>query len=63
VAAGNIESSNGRPSATPAPRSSVRREMCFFVMNIALYSTFVAVFTFIVKAGLWITPISNDENR
>src|SRR5262249_6214102 len=32
--AGNIESSNGSANVTPAPRRNVRREMCFFVMNI-----------------------------
>src|SRR5688572_14960441 len=32
--AGNIESSNGSASEMPAPRRTVRREMCFFVMNI-----------------------------
>src|SRR3984957_15539362 len=34
VCAGIMESSNGNASATPAPRRSVRREMCFLVMNI-----------------------------
>src|SRR5215813_4599061 len=33
--AGNIESSNGSANVTPAPRRNVRREMCFFVMNIS----------------------------
>jgi hypothetical protein len=31
VCAGIIESSSGKATATPAPRSNVRREMCFFV--------------------------------
>ncbi len=38
VRAGIIESSNGNAMAAPAPRSSVRRERCFLVMNIALTS-------------------------
>ena len=29
--AGIIDSSSGNASATPAPRSTVRRERCFFV--------------------------------
>src|SRR5690606_16414080 len=35
VAAGIIASSSGRPIATPAPRSTVRRDKCFFVRNTA----------------------------
>src|ERR1700674_5851487 len=31
--AGNIESSSGKASVTPAPRNTVRREICFWVMN------------------------------
>ena len=31
IAAGIIDSSSGNPKATPAPRSSVLRERCFFV--------------------------------
>src|SRR5712671_7780798 len=34
VWAGTIESSKGKARATPAPRRTVRREMCFLVMNI-----------------------------
>src|SRR5580704_8700882 len=34
VWAGTIESSNGKARATPAPLRTVRREMCFLVMNI-----------------------------
>src|SRR5262249_5560425 len=34
VHAGTIASSRGRPMATPAPRRNVRRDRCFFVMNI-----------------------------
>src|SRR5215831_484996 len=33
VPAGIIPSSSGRPTATPAPRRKVRREMNFLVMN------------------------------
>jgi len=33
VCAGNMESSNGKATATPAPRRNVRRERCFFVMK------------------------------
>jgi hypothetical protein len=33
--AGTIASSNGTLSVTPKPRRTVRREMCFWVMNIA----------------------------
>src|SRR5262245_5673170 len=33
--AGNIESSNGSANVTPAPRRKVRRERCFFAMNIS----------------------------
>ena len=36
VRAGTIASSNGNAIVTPMPRSTVRREMCFLVMNIAL---------------------------
>src|SRR4026207_2385227 len=31
---GIMASSSGRPTTTPAPRKNVRRERCFFVMNI-----------------------------
>src|SRR5579872_1933434 len=34
VCAGTMESNNGNAKATPAPRNIVRRDMCFFVMNI-----------------------------
>src|ERR1700730_4973104 len=34
VAAGTIASSSGSASAAPAPRRTVRREMCFLVINI-----------------------------
>src|SRR5262249_43937169 len=34
--AGIIDSRKGNATAAPAPRSTVRREMCFFVMNILL---------------------------
>ena len=34
VRAGTIASSIGNAMVTPRPRSTVRREMCFFVMNI-----------------------------
>src|SRR5580692_11593798 len=33
VAAGIIASSSGRASVAPAPRSTVRRDRCFFVRN------------------------------
>ncbi len=33
VAAGDIASSTGSAIVTPRPRSSVRRDMCFFVRN------------------------------
>ncbi len=33
VCAGIMESSSGSASATPTPRSSVRRDRCFLVMN------------------------------
>src|ERR1051325_7937929 len=33
VDAGIMASNNGSPTATPAPRRNVRRERCFFVMN------------------------------
>src|SRR5213079_3251994 len=33
VAAGTIASSSGNASVTPVPRRKVRREMCFFEMN------------------------------
>src|SRR5688500_9354048 len=36
VAAGTIASTSGRASATPAPRRTVRRGMCFFVINIVM---------------------------
>ena len=36
-AAGTIASSNGKPIAVPtAPRNNVRRETCFFVMNMVV---------------------------
>src|SRR6266540_5448237 len=35
VAAGTIDSSSGSASAAPAPRSTARRGMCFFVINIS----------------------------
>src|SRR5262245_39803528 len=35
VPAGIIESSNGNAIAAPAPRSTVRRERCFLVTNMA----------------------------
>src|SRR6185312_3639610 len=38
VAAGTIASSNGSPTAAPIPLRTVRRLMCFLVMNIALPS-------------------------
>src|ERR1700720_3189842 len=38
VCAGTIESSNGSASATPAPRRTARRDMCFLVMNIGFRS-------------------------
>jgi hypothetical protein len=39
VEAGIIASKRGRASATPPPRSIVRRERCFFVINmIAVFS-------------------------
>ncbi len=34
VIAGNMDSRNGRVIVAPMPRSIVRREICFFVMNI-----------------------------
>src|SRR5947207_6261440 len=34
VCAGTIESSSGSANATPAPRRTVRRDMCFFVITI-----------------------------
>ncbi|MND00296.1 hypothetical protein D3C83_188540 [compost metagenome] len=34
VAAGFMASSRGRAMAVPTPRSTARRERCFFVMNI-----------------------------
>ena len=39
VLAGTIASSNGSATVTPTPFSTVRREMCFCVMNIRLSST------------------------
>jgi hypothetical protein len=36
VLAGTIASSSGKAIAAPAPRSSVRREMCLRVMNMWL---------------------------
>ena len=32
--AGTIDSSSGSASVTPVPRRNVRRERCFFVMNV-----------------------------
>jgi hypothetical protein len=37
VQAGIIASNKGRPTVTPAPRRNVRRERCFFVMNMTVY--------------------------
>jgi hypothetical protein len=34
VMAGTMDSRNGSATAAPIPRSTVRRDMCFFVMNI-----------------------------
>src|ERR1700733_12689830 len=36
VCAGTMESSNGSATVAPKPRRTVRREMCFLVMNIVL---------------------------
>src|SRR5258706_14847054 len=33
VCAGTIDSKNGNATVTPAPRRNVRRERCFFVIN------------------------------
>ena len=35
VCAGNIASSSGNASVTPAPRKNARRAICFLEMNIA----------------------------
>jgi hypothetical protein len=34
VWAGTIDSSKGNDKETPTPRKSVRREMCFLVINV-----------------------------
>ena len=40
VAAGTMASRSGRASVTPVPRRKVRREMCFFAMNmVALFAS------------------------
>src|SRR2546422_8562558 len=39
VAAGTIDSRKGKAMVTPAPRRNVRRERCFFVMNIMIFSS------------------------
>ena len=69
VKAGIMASSNGSASAVPAPRSRARRLMCFLVMNMGSIPTFETGwfhvrgdFMFMVKAGLWTTPMISDEN-
>src|SRR5579864_2477601 len=41
VCAGIMESSSGKAKATPAPRKTVRRDMCFLVMNISLLLSYL----------------------
>src|SRR5260370_36548510 len=73
VCAGTIESNSGSASATPAPWSTVRREMCFLVINILLPRQGLALsylrgdetigFWFISNASLFTMPSTMDENR
>jgi hypothetical protein len=40
VIAGTIDSRNGNPTtAPPMPRRTVRRDMCFFAINMLLFSS------------------------
>src|SRR5438552_7817141 len=39
VCAGAMDSRKGKAMVTPAPRRNVRRERCFFVMNIMIFSS------------------------
>src|SRR5258708_39713802 len=41
TSAGTIESSKGSASATPAPRRTERREMCFLSISIGLRLSFI----------------------
>src|SRR5579864_5525060 len=64
VCAGTIDSRNGSEIETPRPRSSVRRDKCFLVMNIILsYSSEGEFFTLIWKGVLSTTPRTYEENR
>ena len=72
MAAGTIASSSGSASVMPVPRRTVRREMCFLVINIkAAFSYYraarsrllsPAVFMFIWNGGLFTIPNTIDEN-
>ena len=51
---------NGNAMVTPAPRKKVRRERCFFVMNIVLLApTVEAVYEAVKKWGL--TPLAQQD--
>ena len=62
VAAGIIESSSGSATAAPAPRSSARRDKCFFVTNIAQPSAGASL-TRICIGTLSATPSTSADNR
>src|SRR6266568_1744867 len=59
VAAGTMASRNGSASAAPAPRRTVRRGMCFLVINMVdaslLYSEFLRDIYYKVASHLWST--------
>src|SRR6185369_2460290 len=71
VCAGIMESSSGSASVTPAPRSKVRRERCFLVMNMRSPSfnhyllaaaTAPPGLRFIWNGSLLIIPRTSEEN-
>ena len=61
VPAGTIDSSSGSASVTPAPRRNVRRERCFFVMNVT--ARVPPSYRFIWNGTLLTMPATSDENR
>src|SRR5947208_10314932 len=73
--AGIMLSSSGSATAAPNPRSTVRREICFFVMNMAIsFLRYLSVAladwraapsdaVLIVNGTLLMTPMMIDDHR
>src|SRR6266446_4252997 len=49
VWAGTMDSRNGNATATPAPRRKVRRDKCFFVMNIGAASLIIVSSCYLIS--------------